>query len=145
MTGYYSLETYQNVRKIEPVGTCVRHPPFPDYSKIKPDKSVRAYRVEMRFNYSTGDNPVFFRVTSEGKELRPWQAYASYDLTGGFVLYGHCGRGFVVDKVFGTPQAKPSHFDEPRDPSDMASFDPEGAAAAGIEKLQLGFTCVKGR
>jgi hypothetical protein len=143
VTGYYSLETYQDVKKIEPVGTCVRQPLFPDYSRTKPNKSIRVYRVEMHLTYGSGDNPIVFRVTSGDNELQPWQAYASYNLTGGFVLYGHCGKGFVVDKVFGTPQANPSHFEESRDPSDMASFDPESAAAAGIKDLLLGYTCVR--
>jgi hypothetical protein len=108
-------------------------------------KSVRQYRVDMYLHYDAGDNPIAFRVTSSGKELHPWQAYASYDLTGGFVLYGHCGTGFVVDKVFGTSQANPSHFDEPQDPSDMASFDPESAASSGTKNLHLGYTCIRKR
>ena len=84
-------------------------------------------------------------MSSASASLRPWQAYASYLLTGGFVLYGHCGEGFVVDKVFGTPQATPSHFDEPRTSHDMAMFDPESAAASGKKDLHLGYTCVRQR
>jgi hypothetical protein len=101
-TGYYSLDIYQSVGQIEPVGACARQSPFLDYSKAKPAKSIRTYRVDMYVNYRPGDHPIIFRVSSEGRTLRPWQAYASYSLTGGFVLYGHCGEGFVVDKVFGT-------------------------------------------
>jgi len=137
-TGYYSLDTYQDAEKIEPVGTCERRAPFPDYSNAKPDKAIRRYRVVMYIDYEPGEHPVVFRVTSADKELRPWQAYASYDLTGGFVLYGECGEGFVVDKVFGTPQASPSSFED-----NKATFDPEGAAAAGQKKLHLGYTCVR--
>jgi hypothetical protein len=144
-TGYYSLDTNQPVDQIEPIGPCTRQMPFPDYSKAKPDKSVRAYRVDMHINYVPGDHPIIFRVSSAGKDLRPWQVYASYTLTGGFVLYGHCGKGFVVDRIFGTPQAHPSHFDEPRTSADMAAFDPESAAAAGKTDLHLGYTCVRGR
>jgi hypothetical protein len=142
-TGYYSLGTYQDVRVIEPLGDCERRPPFPDYSKAKPDKAIHAYRVDMHVNYRPGDHPVVFRVTSAGKELRPWQAYARYWLTGGLALYGLCGDGFVVDKVFGTPEAHPGHFDDPRSSGDMASFAPESAAAAGKKELQLGYTCVR--
>jgi len=142
-TGYYSLDTYQAVDQIEPVGSCPLQLPFPDYSKTKPEKSVHEYRVDMHVNYRPGDHPIIFRVSSASKELRPWQAYASYWLTGGFVLYGHCRDGFVVDKVFGTPQAKPSHFDEPRTSGDMATFDPETAAASGKKDLHLGYTCVR--
>lgn len=142
-TGYYSLDTYQSVDEIEPVGACTRKPLFPDYSKARPDKAISAYRVEMDVDYETGDHPIVFHVSSSSKELRPWQAYASYMLTGGFVLYGHCGEDFVVDKVFGTPEANPSHFTEPRDSGDMATFNPEGAAAAGKKHLRLGYTCVR--
>ena len=142
-TGYYSLDTYQNVNGIEPVGSCARQSPFPDYSKAKPDQAIASYRVEMDVDYEPGNHPIVFHVSSSGKELQPWQAYASYMLTGGFVLYGSCGEGFVVDKVFGTPQAKPSHFDEPRDAGDRAAFDPESAAASGTKHLRLGYTCVR--
>lgn len=144
-TGYYSLDMYQDVQAIEPVGKCDRKPPFTDYSNARPDKGIRAYRVDMQVDYEPGDHPIVFHVTSAGKELRPWQAYASYLLTGGFVLYGYCGEGFVVDKVFGTPEAHPSHFDTPRASGDMAMFDPENAAAAGKKDLQLGYTCVRSR
>jgi hypothetical protein len=142
-TGYYSLDTYQSVDDIQPVGTCKRKPRFPDYSRARPDKAISAYRVEMEVDYEPGDHPIVFHVSRSGKELRPWQAYASYMLTGGFVLYGHCGVDFVVDKVFGTPEAKPSHFTESRDSGDMAAFDPEGAAAAGKTHLRLGYSCVR--
>ncbi len=142
-TGYYSLEMYQDVVEIESIGTCETQLPFPDYSDAKPDETVRQYRVDMHVNYGPGDHPIIFHVSSAAKELQPWQAYASYMLTGGFVLYGYCGEGFVVDKVFGTSEAKPSHFDEPRTPDDMAMFDPESAAASGKKDLHLGYTCVR--
>lgn len=142
-TGYYSLDTYQTVDNIEPVGTCPRQPPLPDYSRLKPDKGIQAYRVEMEIDYEPGDHRIIFRVSSAGKDLRPWQAYASYQLTGGFVLYGLCGEDFVVDTVFGTPQGKPSHLDEPRTSGDAAMFDPESAAASGHRDLRLGYTCVR--
>ncbi len=142
-TGYYSLDTYQAVDQIEPVGTCAQQLPFPDYPKSKPDKTVRRFRVDMYVDYEPGDHPITFHVSSAGKELRPWQAYASYMLTGGFVLYGYCGEGFVVDRVFGTPQATPQHFEEPRTPEDAAMFDPESAAASGKKDLHLGYTCVR--
>ena len=129
--------------QIEPVGQCTRQLPLPDYSRAKPDKAVRAYRVEMDVDYRPGDHPIVFRVSSSAKNLQPWQAYASYMLTGGLVLYGHCGEGFAVDQVFGTLEAMPSHFTASQDPSDMAMFDPESAAASGKKDLRLGYTCVR--
>ncbi len=142
-TGYYSLNTYQSVDQIEPVGTCAKESPFPDYSKAEPDKSIHEYRVEMQLDYEPGDHPITFRVSSKGKQLQPWQAYASYVLTGGYVLYGYCGKGFVIGNVFGTPQANPAHFGKSGDSGDAASFDPETSAAAGKRDLHLGYTCVR--
>ena len=124
--------------EIVPVGECMKQPPFPDYSKAKPDKSIRSYRVEMMVDYEPGDHPIQFRVTRSGKELHPWQGYASYSLTGEFALWGYCADGFAVDKAFGTPEAKPQVIDN-------AAFDPESAAAAGKRKLQLGYSCVRER
>jgi len=138
-TGYYSLDLYQDVQEIEPIGRCKTQLAFPDYSHAKPDRTIRAYQVDMRVDYEPGDHPIIFRVSSKGRELQPWQAYASYTLTGGFVLYGYCGQGFVVDKVFGTPEANPSDSDE------VASFDPENAAAEGKKNLHLGYTCIRKR
>lgn len=143
LTGYYSLDLAQDVKRIEPIGACTRQLPFPDYSHARPDPAIHTYRVEMDFDYDPLDEPIHFRVTSGGRELQPWQAYASYTLTGGFVLYGMCADGFAVDKVFGTPQASPSHFTERGEPGDRAMFDPEGAADAGVKHLQLGYTCIR--
>jgi hypothetical protein len=137
-TGYYSLDLYQAVDQIEPLDECTKKLPFPDYSKVKPNKSVRRYRVEMMVDYEPGDHPIQFRVTSGGKELHPWQAYASYLLTGGFVLWGDCADGFAVDKAFGTHEATPQVIGN-------AAFDPESAAAAGKKILHLGYTCVRDR
>ena len=143
LTGYYSLDLYQEAEEVEPVDVCVKQSPFPDYSKARPDKTIREYQVQMYVDYEPGDHPILFDVSEAGKKLRPWEAYANYLLTGGLVLYGLCAKGFVVDKVFGTPQADPSHFGEPRTSSDMAMFNPEGASAAGKKDLRLGYTCVR--
>ena len=142
-TGYYSLDTYQNATELRSLGVCARKPLFVDYSKFAPDKNIAGYRVDMNVDYRSGDHPIVFHVRSGARELRPWQAYASYMLTGGDVLYGLCGRGFVVDKVSGTPAARPSHFDEPRTSGDMATFDPETAAQAGNFDLHLRYICIR--
>ena len=141
MTGYYSSDLYLSVTKITPEGDCVRQAPFPDFSRSRPAKWVRNYRVEMRLDYSARGGLIAFTIFSEGHRLTPWQAYASYDLTGSYVLYGHCAEGYVVSRVFGTPQAHAAHFDEPGTPDDMAMFDPESAAAKHITKLTLGYIC----
>ena len=142
-SAYYSLDMFQAVEQVEPVGACVRQLPFPDYSKAKPDQTVREYRVDMHVDYGSGDRPILISVSSAGRELRPWQAYADYILTGGSVLYGFCAKGFGVGQVFGTPQANPSHSHAPRTSDDMAMFDPESGAAAGKKDLRLGYTCVR--
>jgi hypothetical protein len=130
----------QIVEQIEAVGRCVHKAPIPDFSNVKPDSAIREYRVEMHVH---GNHPIHFRVSQAGKALRPWQAYASYLLTGGFLLYGSCADGFIVDRVFGTPEANPAHFEEARGPTDMAMFDLDRAAGLGREDLDLGFTCVR--
>ena len=138
-TGYYSLDLFQAVEQINAVAPCRRQPPLPLPPAAKPDQAVRKYRVDMFVNDGPGDHPIVFRIHSGKKELRPWQAYASYWLTGSFVLYGSCGDGFSVDQVFGTASANPQVID-------VAAFDlsgPEGPAAAGHRKLHLGYTCVR--
>lgn len=130
----------QIVKRIALVGKCVRQAPFPDFSTVKPDSAIREYRVEMHVN---GGHPIHFSVSQAGKALRPWQAYASYLLTGGYLLYGLCADGFIVDKVFGTPQANPAHYPGAQVPGDMAGFDLDGAARLGKKDLDVGFTCVR--
>ena len=141
-TGYYSLDVFQDAARVKPIGTCVRQRPFPDYSN-RPDGHLRSYRVAMHVDYRPGDHPVIFRVTSGRKLLHPWQAYASYQLTGGFVLYGLCGEGFDVDRVYGPRVARSAHFDDPRGSGDMAMFDPETAARHGKTDLHLGYSCIR--
>ena len=145
VSGYYTLDINQSVEKIEPIGKCVRRPPFPDYLNAKPDRSVRRFRVDLTIDYKQADRPIFFRVTSDGRVLQPWQAYASYFLTGGYVLYGHCAEGFIVDRVFGDSAASPEHFEARGDPDDAAMFGPSETAAVGKEKLSLGYTCVRAK
>jgi hypothetical protein len=142
-SGYYTLDINQNVGEIEPIGKCTRQPPLPDFSMAKPDKSIHRYRVEMTIDYEQADRPIFFRVTTGRKELQPWQAYASYLLTGGYVLYGHCAKGFNVDRVFGDSEATPQHFVERGDPDDAAMFDPYDRDRVVKKKLQLGYTCMR--
>jgi hypothetical protein len=144
-SGYYTLDVNQSVAEIETIGACTRQPPFADYSKAEPDHSIRSYRVEMTINYEQADRPIFFRVTSKGKELQPWQAYATYELTGGYVLYGSCAKGFMVDRVFGDRVAGPQHLEGRGDPYDSAMFDPpEGPAGERYKKqLHVGFTCMR--
>ncbi len=136
-TGYYSAGLYLNVIKLTPDAVCVRQPPFPDYSKAKPARWVKDYKVAMRLDYAHGGK-IHFEVTSAGKELEPWQAYASYQFTGEYVLYGFCGKQFRVKSVFGNPEANPTYYDQ-----EPASFDPESAAAKNVTNLTLGYTCVR--
>lgn len=83
LTGYYSLDLYQDVQLIEPIGGCSRHAPFPDDSTAKPDARVLRYKVTMDINFQGAEPAVVMHVTDGGRELRPWNAYAGYYLTGG--------------------------------------------------------------
>jgi hypothetical protein len=142
-TGYYSKDVYLHANRVTPVGICAKKAPFPDWSRARPTPAIRSYRVTMDVDYRPGDRPIVFNVRSAGRELRPWQAYASYMLTGGYVLYGLCGEAFAVDRVAGPREAHPSHFGDPGGSDGMAAFDPEGAAVAGKTYLRLVYTCVR--
>ncbi len=114
---------------------------MPDYSKLKPDPSIGSYRVDMKIDYSPHGGSVIATIRSGSRTVTPWQAYANYDLTGGYVFYGHCPEGYVITTVSGTPQGNPSHSDEPGTPDDMATFDPESAAQKHVLHQRLSFTC----
>src|ERR1035437_1511589 len=87
-TGYYSTDFFQNIDKIEPSPGCVRQPAFPDYSKAKPSPSIHNYRVAIRIDY-LGDH-ITITARAGDRVLTPWQADASYQLTGDFGLYAYC-------------------------------------------------------
>ncbi|UPG96506.1 hypothetical protein [Luteibacter aegosomatissinici] len=141
--GNIEMDMYQDVRKVEAIGACKRTPPAPDYSHVEPRSDVHDYEVSMDVDYTEGDHPVVFHASVRGQALEPVQVYASYDFTSDYVLYGHCGKGFVIDKVSGTPEARPMHFDTPRTRLDMAAYDPETAAAAGKWQLHLMYSCTR--
>ena len=135
-TGYYSAPIYLNVQMIEPAPGCIRKPLLPYYSHIKPAPDVRQYRVLMSVHYR-GDGSVNATIQSGNRTLRPWQAYASYSLTGEFVLYGYCATGFVASRVSGTPAAKPWLIDT------YVAMDPDSAAAKGVWNTSLRYTCTR--
>jgi hypothetical protein len=134
-TGYYSAELYQNADKIEPAQDCVLKPHLPDYSKAKPAPSVRTYRVSMRIDYQARGGHIVVTAQSGGKTLTPWQAYASYWLTGGYVFYALCAEGFDLTHFTGTPEMKPWLVDN------HIATDPEGAAQKNVTHLRLDYTC----
>ena len=132
-TGYYSAELYQNVDRIDPSPTCVRRHAFPDYSKVKPNPAIRNYRVSIRIDY-LGDH-IAITARSGNRILKPWQAYASYMLTGDFGLYAYCADDFYVTHFTGTPEAKPWLIDT------YLAIDPETAAQKHVTHLRLDYTC----
>ncbi len=74
-------------------------------------------------------------VRSGNRLLNPWQAYASYFLTGGFVLYADCADEFDLAKFTGTPEMKPWRSDN------QVLMDPETAAQKHVTQLRLDYTC----
>ena len=134
-TGYYSAELYQNVDKIEPAKDCVLKPHLPDYSKAKPTPAVRSYRVSMQIDYQARGGHIVVTAQSGGRTLTPWQAYASYWFTGGYVFYALCADGFDLTHFTGTPETKPWLDDNKID------MDPETAAMKHVTQLHLDYTC----
>ncbi len=133
-TGYYSAPLYFGVIQVRPGAGCRRQPAIPTYWYAQPDASVQRYRVSMVVNYK-GEGSVRATIRSGARSLAPWQAYASYWLTGSHMLYAYCGKGFHLSEFQGTPEAKPDVID------DEVSMDPEGAAQMGVWHLRLDFNC----
>jgi hypothetical protein len=136
-TGYYSADIYQNADKIDPAKDCLKQLPLPDYSKSKPDRSVRSYRVRTKLDYTARGGHIFIIAQSGKRLLSPWQTYASYWLTGGYAFYGYCAEGFDMTQLRGTPEAKPWMVDN------YAAMDPEGAVEKHIRWVTMEFTCRK--
>jgi len=134
-TGYYSANLYQNVDKITPSPGCILKPPFPDYSKARPSPSIHSYRVYMRIDYATRGGHIVIAAQSGNKPLTPWQTYARYTLTGGYVFYAYCADGFEITHFTGTPAAKPWLIDK------EIAMDPETAASRHINHLRLDYVC----
>lgn len=137
-TGYYSSDLYQVITAIEPVGPCILKAALPNFSKSRPKPGLNRYTVTLTFDYGT-DTPLVGYVTSDGKRLGPWQAYAKYELTGGFVLYTYCAKGFGITTFSGASAAKPALYDG------YLALDPETAVAARhVTHLSITYSCVKG-
>jgi hypothetical protein len=135
-TGYYSAELYMNVEKVQEDAGCVRQGLLPDYSHARPPKTLRRYRVVMHVHYRD-EGKVTAEIISGKRTYTPWQAYASYMLTGGFSFYGYCAEGFVMTGLSGTPEAKPWLIDT------YAAMDPETAATKGVWDITLRYSCHK--
>ena len=101
--GFLTERADQTVDKIEAAPNCIRQAAFPDYSKAKPDPSIHSYRVAIRIEYQ-GDH-IAITARSGDRILTPWQAYASYQLTGDFGLYAYCAGDFYVAHFTVTPEA----------------------------------------
>ncbi|MES2391667.1 MAG: hypothetical protein V4555_08505 [Acidobacteriota bacterium] len=138
-TGYYSAELYMDVKSLKLDNDCQPKPPFPDYSQERIDPQLRLYRVIMHTDYRPGDHPLTAEIRTGQRRLTPWQAYASYYFTGGFVLYGYCHDGFDMSHIAGTRAGKPWLVDN------YVAFDPESAAVAGVHQLTLEYTCRRSR
>lgn len=134
ITGYYSAAVYQVLTQIGPVGQCTVKAVFPDYSDLTPIPGLQRYTVSMSFDYGH-ESPLVAHVTAHQQELKPWQAYAHYDLTGGFVFYAYCAKDFAATQFHGTPAAKPWLVDG------YVAMDPESAAAKHVTHIALQYTC----
>jgi hypothetical protein len=134
-TGYYSAALYQDVEAIQPSPGCIEQRPFPDYSKARPLRGVRRYQVRMWFDYTAPQGPAHATIRSSDGLLRPWQAYANYSLTGGFVFYASCAERFSLHHLTATPEANPSVTDN------VAALDPETAAEKHIRRIQISYAC----
>ncbi len=133
-TTCFSAEVFQVVDRIEPVAECRRSPAFPDYSTVRPSRSVRRYRVLMQLNYKN-NTPVRVLVESNTRRLTPVQVYAPYRINGSFSIEAQCGDGFAISRVRGTEEGHPSETDG------TVWIDPESAAVKNVWRIRLSYTC----
>jgi hypothetical protein len=135
-TNYYSAEIFQEAQTIRPDPDCVQQPPFPDLSKARPPASIWKYKVSLTVSMQD-EGYVHPEISHAGKPLTPWQAYTTYMLTGLYVFYGQCAKGFSMDHVSGTPEAKPWQMEE------QAIMDPPSANEKKIDPVVMNFTCTR--
>jgi hypothetical protein len=91
--------------KIQPDRDCKPYP-VEDLSKAPIPKTVRDYIVNIQVDYSNNHTDVKIRQSAQSMTLlTPWQAYASYYLTGvGTVIWFDCAKGFDVIKANQIPK-----------------------------------------
>lgn len=138
-TGYFSAPLYQTRYDVKAEPGCIRQPLFPEYTGSLPAGNLRRYDVRISLDYVPGDHPPAFVITGNGRRLSPWQAYASYRLTGERVMYAECGRGFAATRFSGGSAAHPWLVDG------TVGLDPERAAAAHVTHVSVTYTCIKQR
>jgi hypothetical protein len=134
-TVYYSESLFLVVESVRSIGVCVLKRSLPVQFSGSPGSNTNRYRVTMRIDYRPHGGPVAVTVRSGYKSLTPWQKYASYMLTGGFVFYGRCADDFSMSNVSATREAYLGVTD------DVAALDPETAAIKHVRILHLSFTC----
>jgi hypothetical protein len=106
-TGYYSLGLAIDVDKIQPDNDCKPHPVQPDLSKVPIPKTVRNYAVTIQVDYRNGGHiDVQVKPTRKSAALlAPWQAYASYYLTGSKdVIWFDCADDFEMTSASQAPK-----------------------------------------
>ena len=107
ITGYYSLGLAMDVDRIQPDNDCKPLPIEPDLSKVLFPKTVKSYVVTIKVDYRNGGHvEVMVTPTAQSKiVVKPWQAYASYFLTGARdVIWFDCAKGFEMTKASQTPK-----------------------------------------
>ena len=107
VTGYYSLGLAMDVDKIQTDDGCRPLPVPHDLSHVPVPKTVQNYIVTISVDYRNGGHiGVKVGTTERSKQaLTPWQAYASYHLTGAAdVIWFDCAEGFEMIKADQVPK-----------------------------------------
>lgn len=105
-TAYYSEELAVADAELKPDPSCHRTPAEPDPSTISIPGTLKSYRASINVDYQ-GKGHVEVRVwpgKSESVQLKPWQTYVRYTLTGGQdVIWFNCQKDFSIKDITQTP------------------------------------------
>jgi hypothetical protein len=95
-TGYYSANLAISDPVIDPSPDC-RAKPVPATKATPPPADLRSYAYSVVVNIP-GNVPITgsaWRTDGKPGDLAPWAAYADITLTGGYVIWADCRKGFV--------------------------------------------------
>jgi len=107
-------------------------PEFPDYSKLKPKRTVNRCEVQLTVSL-VGEGSTRAVARDHGQVITPWQAYLTYQMDDDGEnrnISATCGYGFVVGNVRVA-----------NDPEPGAAL--AGDAVMGVEDRSMTHTCTR--
>jgi hypothetical protein len=114
-TGYYSAAMAMADPAVAPDETCQPHAVNTDPGLAPRKQDIRNFVAEIVVDYQNKAH-VAVRVWKDRhreSELKPWQAYVNYELTGSRdVIWFGCTDGFEIKQISQTPKPKGGPFQD---------------------------------